>query len=114
MASRSAGFGWFVVGFLAGVGATLAAIIFATRPQPTHIALPAPPQAAPGAPVITYHAPQIPQGGAPAQPAAATAQSAPATSPAAPAQAARLPTPDEQTQEDAAATGMTSRARPGG
>ncbi|HEX4095572.1 MAG TPA: hypothetical protein VHX64_02530 [Caulobacteraceae bacterium] len=113
MASRSAGFGWFVVGFLAGVGATLAAIIFATRPQPTHIALPVPP-AAPGAPVITYHAPQIPQGGASSQPAPATAPSAPAASPGAPAQAARLPTPDEQTQEDAAATGMTSRARPGG
>ena len=46
MASRSVGIGWFAVGFLAGVGATLAAIIFATRPQSTQIAPAAP--AAPG------------------------------------------------------------------
>ncbi len=55
MASRSVGVGWFLVGFLAGVGATLAAIILATRPQPPHVALPAP--APPAAAVVTYHAP---------------------------------------------------------
>ncbi len=113
MASRSVGVGWFFVGFLAGVGATLAVIIFATRPQPTRVALPAPqPQAAA---VVTYHAPRVAEAPPLAGPAPPRAQ------PAAPAQdvtprpgrPARGSGPDEQTQEDAAAAGMTSRARPG-
>ena len=107
MASRTAGVGWFAVGFLAGVGATLAAIIFATRPQPTHVSLPAP--QAPAAPVVTYHAPKLPEASAappPVQPAA------PVATPSAPS--ARTPVPDRQTQEDAAAAGMTSRAHPAG
>ncbi|HEY5412983.1 MAG TPA: hypothetical protein VIJ94_19885 [Caulobacteraceae bacterium] len=105
MASRSAGIGWFVVGFIAGVGATLAVIIFATRPQPTRIPVPAVASAA--APVVTYHAPAAPE---PMPPPAA---SAPAPPPAAAAATPRA-APDEQTREDAAAAGMTSRARPGG
>ncbi len=107
MASRTAGVGWFAVGFLAGVGATLAAIIFATRPQPTHVSLPA--LQAPAAPVVTYHAPKLPE--AIASPAPAQPAPLPAT-PVAPR--ARLPVPDRQTQEDAAAAGMTSRAHPAG
>lgn len=109
MASRSVGVGWFVVGFLAGVGATLAAIIFATRPQPMHVALPAP--VAPASAVVTYHAPQLPQTSAPALAGSATTAS-PAQAP--PAGQSRPSPPDEQTQEDAAAAGMTSRSHPGG
>jgi hypothetical protein len=110
MASRSGGgAGWFIVGFLAGVGATLAVLIFATRPQPTRVAIP--PLSAPAAPVVTYHAPEAPYAGPAQQPAPAAAQSsAPAPAAEGPAQAA----PDLQTQEDAAAAGMTSRARRGG
>ena len=109
MASRSSGAGWFVVGFLAGVGATLAAIIFATRPQPTHVAIPAM-SSGPAAPVVTYHAPAAPYGQEGAPPAASAAP-APAAPGATPPPAA---TSDLQTQEDAAAAGMTSRTRPGG
>ena len=108
MASRTAGVGWFAVGFVAGVGATLAAIIFATRPQPMQAAVPAP--AAPAAAVVTYHAP--PLAGAAARPTPAPILPHPQTAPAAPSgRAAAL---DRQTQEDAAAAGMTSRSRPGG
>lgn len=130
MASRSVSVGWFFVGFLAGVGATLAGIIFATRPQPTRIALPAPPPAvAAGKAIVTYHAPQVAEASPPLagpilphpqeSPAAPAAQPpAPAASTAAPP-AARPPSPahpagpDQQTREDAAAAGMTSRARTG-
>jgi len=122
MASRSVSVGWFLVGFLAGVGATLAAIIFATRPQPTHVALPAP--TPPAAAVVTYHAPQIPES-APASlpplagpiPPRPQEAGAPPPSPgagAAPAHSSRTAGPDEQTREDAAAAGMTSRSRAGG
>ena len=107
MASRIAGVGWFAVGFLAGVGATLAAIIFATRPQPTRISLPAP--QVPAAPVVTYHAPKLPE--VLALPAAAPPAPPPARL-AAPR--GQTPVPDRQTQEDAAAAGMTSRAHPAG
>ena len=107
MASRSAGVGWFAVGFLAGVGATLAAIIIATRPQPMRVNLPTP--QAPAAPVVTYHAPKL---------AAAAALPAPTPrptqTPAAPAPRTTASAPDRQTQDDAAAAGMTSRARPAG
>ena len=109
MASRNGGgTGWFVVGFLAGVGATLAAIIFATRPQTAHVAIP--PVAAPAGPVVTYHAPSAPYGGpgTTPPPSASSAPSAPAYGPA------PAPATDQQTQEDAAAAGMTSRTRPGG
>ena len=109
MASRNGGgTGWFVVGFLAGVGATLAVIIFATRPQAAHVAVP--PVPTPAGPVVTYHAPNAPYGGAGMTPPAQPAPSAPTdTGRPAPAQAT-----DQQTQEDAAAAGMTSRTRPGG
>ena len=110
MASRSVGIGWFAVGFLAGVGATLAVIIFATRPQPARITLAAP--TAPAAPVVTYHPPVVPEGSPP--PLAGSIPSRPQAAPTyapAPAAAPRR-APDEQTQEDAAAAGMTSRARP--
>ena len=109
MASRTAGVGWFAVGFVAGVGATLAAIIFATRPQPMQAAVPAP--TAPAAAVVTYHAPQF--AGVAAQSPPAPILPHPPSAPAAvpPARAAAL---DRQTQEDAAAAGMTSRSRPGG
>ena len=109
MASRSGGgAGWFIVGFLAGVGATLAVIIFATRPQPTRVAIPA--LTAPAGPVVTYHAPSAPYGGA-AAPGRPPASGAPAyvSGPA-----ASSPATDRQTQEDAAAAGMTSRTRRGG
>ena len=128
MASRSVSIGWFFVGFLAGVGATLAGIIFATRPQPTRIALPAPspPVASAGKAIVTYHAPQVadaspplagpilphPQPSAPAP--AVQGPAAPAPAAARPAQAARRSGPDQQVQDDAAAAGMTSRARTGG
>ena len=103
MASRTAGVGWFAVGFLAGVGATLAAIIFVTRPQPTRVSLPAP--QAPAAPVVTYHAPNLPE---------ASAAPAPTPKPAPAVAAPSAAPPDRQTQDDAAAAGMTSRARPAG
>lgn len=105
MASRSAGVGWFAVGFLAGVGATLAAIIIATRPQPMRVNLPAP--QAPAAPVVTYHAPKLAA-------AAALPAPTPTQTPAAPAPRTTASAPDRQTQDDAAAAGMTSRARPAG
>ena len=113
MASRSGGgAGWFIVGFLAGVGATLAIIIFATRPQSTRVAIPT--LAAPTAPVVTYHAPNAPYGGG----VSPTATPSPTPASGAPAYASGPPTPapatDQQTQEDAAAAGMTSRTRPGG
>ncbi len=112
MASRSGGgAGWFIVGFLAGVGATLAIIIFATRPQSAHVAVPA--MAAPTAPVVTYHAPTAPYGGASSAagaPSAAPASAAPAY---ASGPAAAPAATDQQTQDDAAAAGMTSRTRPG-
>lgn len=113
-----------MVGFLAGVGATLAGIIFATRPQPTRIALPAAPAAAAAGQgvVTTYHAPQVaeappPLAGSipphPQDPAPGPAVQAPPPAPAA-TKPARTAGPDEQTREDAAAAGMTSRARAGG
>lgn len=105
MASRSAGVGWFAVGFLAGVGATLAAIIIATRPQPMRVNLPTP--QAPAAPVVTYHAPKLAA-------AAALPAPTPTQTPAAPAPRTTASAPDRQTQDDAAAAGMTSRARPAG
>ena len=105
MASRTAGAGWFIVGFLAGVGATLAAIIFATRPQPTHVAIPAM-SAGPAAPVVTYHAPAAPYAQTPAA-SAAPAQGASGYAPG------PVAAPDSQTQEDAAAAGMTSRTHRG-
>ena len=108
MADRSTGIGWFAVGFLAGVGATLAAIIFATRPQPTRLAAPAP--APPAAAVVTYHAPVVPQASLPSPPPA-SAQQGPAPAAAPPA---RPVSPDQVTGDDAAAAGMTSRTRPGG
>ncbi len=113
MASRSGGgAGWFIVGFLAGVGATLAVIIFATRPQPTRVAIPA--LAAPAGPVVTYHAPSAPYGGLPA-PAAAPAPPPASSAPAyVSGPAGSAPATDRQTQEDAAAAGMTSRTRRGG
>lgn len=113
MASRSGGgAGWFIVGFLAGVGATLAIIIFATRPQPAHVAIPA--MAAPAAPVVTYHAPNSPYGVASSS-AAAGAETPASSAPAhASGMASSPPATDQQTQEDAAAAGMTSRTRPGG
>lgn len=125
MASRSVSVGWFFVGFLAGVGATLAGIIFATRPQPAHIALPAAPApaAAAGKAIVTYHAPQVaeaspplagpilphPQQGAPAP--AVQAPVGPTPAPAGPTRSPRASAQDQQVQDDAAAAGMTSRAR---
>ncbi len=106
MASRTAGVGWFAVGFLAGVGATLAAIIFATRPQPVQVSLPTP--QAPAAPVVTYHAPKLPEPTARPTPPASAAPQLPAA-----VAKAQPPQPDRQTQDDAAAAGMTSRAHPG-
>ena len=109
MAGRSVGIAWFAVGFLAGVGATLAIIIFATRPQSTRIELPSP--ASPAQPVVTYHPPQVAAGPAPPLAGPPRSQTAPTYAPE-PAASPRRGPPDEQTQEDAAAAGMTSRARP--
>ena len=70
--------------------------------------------AAPAGPVVTYHAPSAPYGGAPspaATPSPTPASSAPAY---ASGPAAAPPATDQQTQDDAAAAGMTSRTRPGG
>ncbi len=113
MASRSGGgAGWFIVGFVAGVGATLAIIIFATRPQPTRVAIPA--MAPPAAPVVTYHAPDAPYASA-ASPAATPSPTPASGAPAyASGPASSPPAADQQTREDAAAAGMTSRTRPGG
>lgn len=92
MASRSGGysFSWFVIGFLAGVAATLAVLIFTGRAARHEAAVePAPAEA----------------GARPARKAQ--------LKPRAPDQAppASAPTTDEQVAEDAAAAGMTSRSK---
>lgn len=93
-------FWWGLIGFFLGVAATLAAVIFVSRgerapedadPPPQSVATVAPPR---------HH----------------RAPNPPASSPTAavgpvPATAADAPISDEQVAEDAAAAGMTSRAR---
>lgn len=99
MAERSGGHGasWFVIGFLAGVAATLATLIYAGgRPVRQAEAAPAP------SAVVTYRPPK---------PFKHMIETPPASA-APPALAAPTGPPDEQVQEDAAATGMTSRAQP--
>ena len=98
MADRggSNSFSWFVIGFLAGVAATLAVLIwFGARSPRREAAAPAPAAAMPRA---TRKAELKPL---------------PRKEDAIPASA--LPAPDEQVVEDAAAAGMTSRSknRPG-
>ena len=101
MASGSGGsnaIGWAVLGFLAGVAATLGVLVFLTPGHGRHREMQ--PAAAPAA---------IP-------PPAETAREA---RPPRPEPSAKPPTPsvaaadiDQQVQEDAAAAGMTSRRKP--
>ena len=100
MADRGAGRGvpWFVVGFLAGVAATLAVLIIgslrSTQPVET--------SPSPRAAVVTYTPPRTSMRRAPVAPRlAGSSEPSALTAPAG--------GPDEQVQEDAAATGMTSR-----
>lgn len=108
MAAREGGghpFNWFIIGFVVGVAATLAAMIYlgARRERgPADVDTRPPEPAATAAPARI-----------------------PALPPAAPASAKKPVTPvpdrpqvsqresDEQMAEDAAAAGMTSRTRPG-
>ena len=96
MAERRGGQGasWFVIGFLAGVAATLAVMIY-TAGRPARQA-----EAAEPSTVVTYTPPRI------VRPRRAALSES-----ASPALAGSPAAPDEQVQEDAAATGMTSRAR---
>ena len=96
MANRSGGysFSWFVIGFLAGVAATLAVLIFTGRSMRREEAIePAPVQAAAHAAPRAQLKPRPPNEALPSS----------------------APTTDEQVAEDAAAAGMTSRSksRPG-
>ena len=92
MAKRSGGnyaASWFIIGFLTGIAATLAVVVFVWRARDREAAAvpPAPPaavQPAHRAELKARRSPMIP--------------------------ASSLPTPDEQVQEDAAAAGMTSRS----
>jgi hypothetical protein len=101
MAERAAGHGasWFVIGFLAGVAATLAVLIFgAGRPRSAE-ATPAPRPA-----IVTYTPPRIARTRTPVEaPPPASSMAAALTPLVGPA------VPDEQVQEDAAAAGMTAR-----
>jgi hypothetical protein len=106
MATKQSGgvspFGWTLLGFLAGVAATLAIqLILVGRGRGEN-----PEEPAHAAPVVAV-TPQLP---APRHKAklAETAESATAAAP--PAKA--VVTPDQQVAEDAAATGMTTRAAP--
>ena len=106
MAAREGGhgFSWFVIGFLAGVAATLAVLIYYGG-QRLHAAQ-AGPASTPGAPpVVTYQAPSPLPLTRPVPPPAPTSPAAAAAAPP--------PAPDQQVQEDAAATGMTSRSKGG-
>jgi|WetSurMetagenome_2_1015567.scaffolds.fasta_scaffold82450_3 hypothetical protein len=99
MADRGAGRGvsWFVIGFLAGVAATLGVLIYGSvRSAQTIEASPRPRSA-----VVTYSPPKT-MNRRLAEPALA-GSSAPSAITAPP------DGPDEQVREDAAAAGMTSR-----
>ena len=92
--------GWAVLGFLAGVAATLGVLVFLNPGHARHHDE-APTQALAPAP-----APKI----AEEKPAKAPPPSA--KPPAPPAAAATAANVDQQVQEDAAAAGMTSRRQP--
>ena len=98
MASRggSNSFSWFVIGFLAGVAATLAVLIWSGARSPRREAAAPAPAAAPSRPARK----------AELKPISKREDSLPASA---------GPAPDEQVVEDAAAAGMTSRSknRPG-
>lgn len=99
MADRSSGAtaSWFLIGFLTGVAATLATLIFVNgRPVRQAEAAPAP------AAVITYTPPRV---SLPRRSMETPPESASPSAITAPAE------PDEQVQEDAAAAGMTSRTQ---
>jgi len=86
-------FWWGLIGFFLGVAATLAAVIFISRSERSREAADSSPQSiAVAAPSRRHREPS---------PLASTA-----------ATAADAPISDEQVAEDAAAAGLTSRARP--
>ncbi len=102
MAARQGGgvgpFGWTLLGFLAGVAATLAIQLLMTGRVRTD----EPEEATRAAPVVAV-TPKL---------AAPKAKVKPVQSAAAPAPAKSEPTDAQQIAEDAAATGMTTRAQP--
>jgi hypothetical protein len=100
MAERGAGHGvsWFVIGFLSGVAATLAVLIFGTVRSGRTVER----ATAPSSTVITYTPPKT-------EHLRSHAEAPPAESSSPYALTAPAGGPDQQVQEDAAAAGMTSR-----
>jgi hypothetical protein len=104
MANGSSGsnaVGWVVLGFLAGVAATLGVMVFLQSGHARHTDA-----ESAAAPVAASEAPAM------ATQTAPTPKPAPSAKPAAPAAAvAAANDADQQVQEDAAAAGMTSRRK---
>ena len=103
MANQSSGsnaVGWVVLGFLAGVAATLGVMVFLNSGHAKHTEA-----ESSAAPIAASEAPAVA-----AQTAPAPAPKPPSAKPPAPAAAvAAANDADAQVQEDAAAAGMTSR-----
>jgi cytoskeletal protein RodZ len=110
--SRGGGFGWFVVGVLAGIALTLGVLAFVnlrghrTRVDASSGADEAAAAMQPG------QAPLAAPVAAPPPPAPAPRTTAAAVNPPTAADAAAQSAQDAQIQDDAAATGDTARARP--
>jgi hypothetical protein len=111
--SRGGGFGWFVVGVLAGIALTLGVLAFVNlRGHRSHAdAASGADEAAAGA-LQAGQAPVAAPVAAPPPAAPAPRTSAAAVNPPTAADAAAQSAQDAQIQDDAAATGNTSKARP--